>query len=45
MNFINKKSQEDQAFIKIDPLDKIDYNNKASYAFHYFSAINPWKQK
>ena len=29
----------------IDPLDKIDYNNKASYAFHYFSAINPWKQK
>lgn len=27
----------------IDPLDKIDYNNKISYAFHYFSAINPWK--
>ena len=27
----------------IDPLDKIDYNDKISYGFHYFSAINPWK--
>jgi hypothetical protein len=27
----------------IDPLDKIDYNNKTSFGFHYFSAINPWK--
>jgi hypothetical protein len=27
----------------IDPLDKIDYNNKTSYGFHYFSAINPYK--
>lgn len=28
----------------IDPLDKIDYNNKVSFGFHYFSAINPWKK-
>lgn len=28
----------------IDPLDKIDYNDKLSFGFHYFSAINPWKK-
>lgn len=34
---------EEAKIFSIDPLDKIDYNNKSSYAFHYFSAINPWK--
>ena len=34
---------EEARIFSIDPLDKIDYNNKISYAFHYFSAINPWK--
>lgn len=30
--------------IIIDPLDKIDFDNKKSYMFHYFSYINPWKK-
>lgn len=35
---------EEAKIFSIDPLDKIDYNNKISYGFHYFSAINPWKK-
>jgi hypothetical protein len=43
-NLVSDKPTRDEARIfSIDPLDKIDYNNKTSYAFHYFSAINPWK--
>ena len=40
----NTPTIEQARKFSIDPLDKIDYNNKTSYAFHYFSAINPWKQ-
>ncbi|NBW12058.1 MAG: hypothetical protein EBR82_28905 [Caulobacteraceae bacterium] len=39
----NMPTIEQAKKFSIDPLDKIDYNNKISYAFHYFSAINPWK--
>lgn len=34
---------EEASKFSIDPLDKIDYNNKTSFGFHYFSSINPWK--
>lgn len=35
---------EEASKFSIDPLDEIDYNNKTSFGFHYFSAINPWKK-
>lgn len=41
--FQNRASIEQARKFSIDPLDKIDYDNKISYAFHYFSAKNPWK--
>jgi hypothetical protein len=40
----NMPTLEEARAFSIDPLDKIDYNNKISYGFHYFSAINPWKK-
>jgi hypothetical protein len=40
----NMPTIEQARMFSIDPLDKIDYNNKTSYGFHYFSAINPWKR-
>lgn len=41
--FPDKPTPEEARQFSIDPLDKIDYNNKISYAFHYFTALNPWK--
>ena len=39
----NMPTIEQASKFAIDPLDKIDYDNKTSFGFHYFSATNPWK--
>ena len=44
-HFFSSPSVEEATEFSIDPLDEYDYNNKTSFGFHYFSAINPWKQK
>ena len=44
-HFFKSPSLEEARKFSIDPLDEHDYNNKTSFGFHYFSYVNPWKQK
>lgn len=44
-HFFGTPSVDEARQFSIDPLDQIDYNNKVSFGFHYFSYINPWKEK
>jgi len=38
-HFFNSPSVEEAKIFSIDPLDEKDYNNKASFGFHYFNGI------
>jgi len=44
-HFFGTPSVNEAKQFSFDPLDEYDYNNKTSFGFHYFSYINPWKQK